>query len=129
MYSYYNHWRPLYDEEIFVFGSNTKGIHGAGAAKIARMKYGAKLGIGKGLIGRSYAIPTKDDHIQTLPIRSIVPFIHEFVQFTQRNTNLWYYVTPVGCGLASYKPSDIAEHFKDAVNCSFDISFKQYLES
>jgi len=45
---------------IFVFGSNPEGRHGAGAAKIAKDKFGAKYGQGKGLQGNAYAIPTKD---------------------------------------------------------------------
>ncbi|QDF45940.1 hypothetical protein vBVpaPMGD2_1 [Vibrio phage vB_VpaP_MGD2] len=44
---------------IFVFGSNPEGRHGMGAAKAA-MKFGAKLGIGRGLQGNTYALPTKN---------------------------------------------------------------------
>ena len=45
---------------IFVFGSNPEGRHGAGAAKIAREQFGAKYGVGEGLTGNAYALPTKD---------------------------------------------------------------------
>ena len=45
---------------IFVFGSNPEGRHGAGAAKIAREKFGAIYGVGEGLQGNAYALPTKD---------------------------------------------------------------------
>lgn len=45
---------------IFVFGSNPEGRHGAGAAKIARDRFGAIYGQGEGLQGNSYALPTKD---------------------------------------------------------------------
>ena len=45
---------------IFVFGSNPEGRHGAGAAKVAREKFGAIYGQGEGLQGHSYALPTKD---------------------------------------------------------------------
>ena len=44
--------------DIFVFGSNTLGIHGAGAAKQAKDCFGAKQGIGEGPTGQCYAIPT-----------------------------------------------------------------------
>lgn len=47
-------------QTVFVFGSNPEGRHGAGAAKIARLRFGAIYGQGEGLQGRSYAIPTKD---------------------------------------------------------------------
>ncbi len=46
-------------QEIFVFGSNLLGIHGAGAAKTARLNYGAKNGGGFERTGDAYAIPTK----------------------------------------------------------------------
>ena len=45
---------------IFVFGSNPEGRHGAGAAKVARERFGAIYGQGEGLQGNAYAIPTKD---------------------------------------------------------------------
>ena len=45
---------------IFVFGSNPEGIHGAGAAKTAVDKFGAKYSQGEGLQGNAYALPTKD---------------------------------------------------------------------
>jgi len=50
----------LEDNQIFVFGSNTEGRHGAGTALIARQKYGAKYGQAKGIQGKSYALITTD---------------------------------------------------------------------
>ncbi len=50
----------LNDNQIFVFGSNPEGRHGAGTAKIARMKFGAQYGNGRGIQGQSYALPTKN---------------------------------------------------------------------
>lgn len=52
------------ENTIFVFGSNPEGRHGAGAAKIAKEKFGAIYGQGEGLQGNSYAIPTKDLRIK-----------------------------------------------------------------
>lgn len=43
----------LKDNEIFVFGSNEAGIHGAGAAKQAVKKFGAIAGNGEGRQGQS----------------------------------------------------------------------------
>lgn len=48
------------DNTIFVFGSNPEGRHGAGAAKVAREQFGAEYGVGEGLTGSAYALPTKD---------------------------------------------------------------------
>ena len=41
----------LEPNEIFVFGSNLKGMHGGGAAYIAYRKFGAIMGQGVGLQG------------------------------------------------------------------------------
>lgn len=49
----------LLDNEIFVFGSNPTGIHGAGAAKAA-LKFGAKMGFSRGLSGKTYGLVTKN---------------------------------------------------------------------
>lgn len=43
---------------IFVFGSNPKGAHGAGSAKVAVVNFGAILGQGEGLQGQAYGLPT-----------------------------------------------------------------------
>lgn len=45
---------------VFVFGSNPKGIYGAGAAATAKAKFGAIQGQGEGMQGNAYALPTKD---------------------------------------------------------------------
>ena len=52
------------ENTIFVFGSNPEGRHGLGSAKVAREKFGAVYGIGEGLQGNSYALPTKDLRIK-----------------------------------------------------------------
>ena len=101
--------------EIFVFGSNLKGIHGAGAAKFAHQKLGAIWGEGVGEFGFTYAIPTKDRQIQTLPIKYIKPFIKQFIKHARINPYKIYLVTQIGCGLAGYKPKDIAPLFVDAI--------------
>lgn len=47
-------------DTIFVFGSNPKGIHGAGSARVALLYFNAKYGVGEGPQGDAYALPTKD---------------------------------------------------------------------
>ena len=42
----------LKENEIFVFGSNLAGMHGGGAARIARLHFGAVMGQGVGCRGR-----------------------------------------------------------------------------
>ena len=49
----------LASNEIFVFGSNTQGAHGGGAARTA-MNWVAIYGQAFGLQGKTFAIPTVD---------------------------------------------------------------------
>lgn len=108
----------LNDNDVWVFGSNTAGRHGKGAALFAKENYGAINGKGFGLQGRSFAIPTKDSQLQPLPLKSIRVFIAEFILFAKARPDLRFEVTRVGCGLAGYKDTDIAPLFKNAPeNC------------
>ncbi len=99
-------------EEIFVFGSNLAGRHGKGAALTARKDYGAVYGVGVGLTGRSYAIPTKDHYLGILPLPVIELHVMRFKQFAKENPQYTFKVTRVGCGLAGYTDEDIAPMFK-----------------
>ncbi len=59
---------------VFVFGSNPEGRHGAGSAKVAHDVFGAQYGVGEGLTGNSYALPTKDLRVkENYGYRSISP--------------------------------------------------------
>lgn len=124
---------PEDDEEIFVFGSNLSGIHGGGAAKVARFRFGAKLGQGMGRMGNSYGIPTKGfiegDFIPTLTLKQIRRYVKEFREHTKRNKHETYFVTRIACGIAGYKDSQIAPMFRGATKrCNFPKEWKEYLE-
>ena len=117
--------------EIFVFGSNLRGVHGAGAAKAAKEYHGAVYGIGIGRTGDSYAIPTKDAYIKTLPLQQIEIYVNDFIRYVNENPWYSYYITRIGCGLAGYKDYQIAPMFlplKNKLNCRFPLEWKQYLE-
>lgn len=112
----------------FVFGSNLKGIHGAGAARYAALHHGAKYGVGVGFIGNSYAIPTKDEHIQTMPIKDIIPYVQKFILDANIHKDKEFKVTCIGCGLAGYSHADMAPLFKNSPdNCLFDEKWREYL--
>ncbi len=96
---------------IFVFGSNEAGRHGAGAARDA-LQWGAEYGCGHGLSGRTYAIPTKDANLKTLPLDRIQEYINTFHDFAADNQHLEFYVTKIGCGLAGYSVREIAKLFR-----------------
>lgn len=106
----------LYDNEVFVFGSNEAGMHGAGAAKQAYFLFGAEYRKGEGLYGQSYAIPTKDYNIETLPLDRICDYVQRFLDFAEQTPQLDFLVTQIGCGYAGYQPTDIAPMFKRALN-------------
>lgn len=114
--------------DIFVFGSNLAGRHGAGAALYAKQNHGAIYGIGEGLQGNSYGIPTKDNNLNTLDLTAIASYVDQFIQFAQQNPNLKFNVTPIGCGLAGYKPKDIAPLFlKHSIPININLP-KEFLE-
>ena len=96
---------------IFVFGSNLAGRHGKGAARHARLDYGAVHGVGVGLTGNAYAIPTKDEKLKTLPLDRIRAYVDDFLRFARAHPGLKFQVTRVGCGLAGYTNEDIAPMF------------------
>ena len=119
----------LKENEVFCFGSNLAGRHGAGAAKTA-LKWGAVMGEGFGLHGKTFAIPTKDENIETLPIEKIKPYVDKFIEFAKQNPDHKFLVTAIGTGLASYTPAAIAPLFQKAVdvkNISLPLSFWQVL--
>ena len=103
---------------IFCFGSNLAGRHGAGAALFARQNHGAIYGQGIGRQGNSYAIPTKDYHIKTLPLETIQGYVNEFLLYARNHPELEFQVTRIGCGLAGYTDAQIAPMFANAPsNC------------
>lgn len=100
--------------EIFVFGSNLAGRHGRGAAKLAAMRFGARPKQGSGPSGQSYALATKDHKLRTLPLWRIAIQVGKFLFFAHQNPAFTFLVTQVGCGLAGYKPKQIAPLFEGA---------------
>lgn len=116
-------------KSIFVFGSNLSGIHGAGAARYAAKHHGAQAGIGIGLQGNSYALPTKDHFLRTLPLRSVKHCVDDFINFALINPEMTFQVTRIGCGLAGYSDCMIAPMFAKAPkNCQFDEAWREYLD-
>ena len=99
----------LEPNEIFVFGSNLKGMHGGGAAYIAYRKFGAIMGQGVGLQGQSYAIPTMQGGVET-----IRPYVDEFIQFAKQHLELTFLVTRIGCGIAGFTDDEISPLFAEA---------------
>lgn len=112
--------------EIFVFGSNLGGQHGGGAARMAHRNFGAEWGVGVGLTGRCYAIPTMQGGVET-----IKPYVDGFAEFAKEHTEYRFLVTRIGCGIAGFKDEEIAPLFAQAAqleNVSLPASFWKVLE-
>lgn len=101
----------LQENQVFVFGSNLAGMHGGGAARVARLRFGAVMGNGVGMQGRSYAIPTMQGGTET-----IRPYVNDFIAYAKEHPELTFLVTPIGCGIAGFEPEDIAPLFEKASN-------------
>lgn len=98
-----------------MFGSNLAGRHGKGAALFARQHHGAVYGCGVGPQGSSYAIPTKDANLRTLPLSEIEMHVVAFLVFAEAARGLLSFrLTPIGCGLAGYRHDQIAPMFRNA---------------
>lgn len=112
---------------VFVFGSNLKGIHGAGAARDAHLLYGAEWGVGEGPTGNCYALPTKATPHRALSLRDIQANVDSFLEYAEAHPEVSFKVTRVGCGLAGYSNEEIAPMFLGApANCSFDPAWEKF---
>lgn len=100
----------LKENEIFVFGSNLQGHHGGGAARVAYRCFGAEWGVGTGMTGQCYAIPTMQGGVET-----IRPYTDQFVEYAEKHPELTFLVTRIGCGIAGFRDEEIAPLFKKAL--------------
>ena len=96
--------------EVFVFGSNIQGAHGGGAAWFAHKHFGAEWGVGEGLTGRTYALPTMEGK------DSMKAAVDRFIACARKHPELTFLVTAVGCGIAGYTPEEVAPLFKEATS-------------
>ncbi len=94
---------------IFVFGSNLQGAHMGGAARTARELYGAIEGVGVGLQGQSYAIPTMEG------LKTMKLYVDQFIEIANIMHYCKFYVTRIGCGIAGYRDEEVAPLFARAL--------------
>lgn len=104
----------LKDNEIFVFGSNTKGLHAGGAAYYASKIFGAEWGIAEGVTGKTYAIPTCTNSIEKVSAKDLKLSVGRFIQYATDNQDLNFLVTPIGCGIAGWEADEVAPMFEGA---------------
>ena len=115
----------LASNEVFVFGSNPEGIHNGGSAYVALQKFGAQMGIGEGIQGQSYAIPTTG-----CSFNEVKKAIDRFTEYAALHPQKKFILTAIGCGNAGYTPDKIAPLFKQAYefgNVYVPITFYSYV--
>lgn len=106
----------LAPNQVFVFGSNTQGRHGKGAALTAKNKFGAIYGQAEGPQGQSYAIITKDLTKNTHPSRTpeqIKEQVHNLYEYARENPDKEFLVAYSGKGtnLNAYSNQEMADMF------------------
>jgi hypothetical protein len=116
-------------KSVLVFGSNTAGRHGAGAAREAYLHWGAIYGRGFGIQGQAYAIPTKDGQLNTLRLYEIQREVDHFMFYARQHLATRFLVTKIGCGLARLSEEDIAPMFKGTPhNCMLPDGWREIID-
>ena len=113
----------LKTNEIFVFGSNIRGMHGGGAARIANKRFGAEWGVGEGLTGQCYALPTMEGGVDYIAGK-----VQNFLVCAKTHPELKFYVTKIACGIAGFTVAEIGPLFSDAIMLENVILPKEFVE-
>jgi hypothetical protein len=150
---YTNDITKLDNDEVFVFGANLQGFHGAGSAGFAtfgehgnvwrkhnydqwpkgkkgRWNVKGKIGPQIGIEGKSYGLPTVT---KAGAKRSLKIDFHPLYECCNRNP-LWrfYFAQTASPGLNGWSPTEIVKFAKTAgaipENLLWHISLKPYLE-
>lgn len=114
--------RELFPGEIFVFGSNTAGIHAGGAALTALL-WGAKEEVAEGVSGDTYAIPTLDGWGRRLPYESLKKSFEDFLRFasSEEGSAYLFLLTPVGLGIAAWTLEDVRTVLKAFLDAAMNV--------
>jgi hypothetical protein len=114
---------------ILVFGSNKAGIHAVGARRYAYTWCGAEWEVGEGLVGNSYAIPTRGHRLHiVLKLEEIKQHVETFILFAWEHRELEFFVTRLGCDPEEYTDEELATLFRDAPpNCELPEQWKRIL--
>ena len=127
---YKNKITTINKNQIFIFGSNTEGRHGKGAAKFALDYCGAKYGNPQGLQGNSYAIITKNLKSKIQPsitqdyIKAQIKTLYDLAK-----TKKCEFIIPYSANsenLNGYTPQEMADMFSAfpiPINIKFEYEF------
>ena len=94
--------------QIIVVGTNALGAHIGGAAKYAHNHFGLRWGVGEGLSGSTYALPTMSG------ICDFAQAAMRFSMFAELAPDLTFLLTKVGCGIAGYDEKLIMDLFANS---------------
>lgn len=119
----------LHPNEVFVFGSNANGNHYGGAANLAYRRFGAVWGVGEGLRGNSYALPTLNRSMERVSIGALKQEFKHLFQEIDFNPGMCFLLTKVGCGIAGYTVKEVACAFWESVNSFYDGRWTTYVGS
>lgn len=106
--------------EVFVFGSNVLGHHLGGAANVAFHRFGAIWGVGEGLRGNSYALPTLNHNMKPVSAGSLIMAFKTLFREIDANPGMRFLLTKVGCGIAGFNIKTVATAFWKAVAEFYD---------
>ena len=120
---------------VFVYGANVEGRHGAGAAKVAKDKFGAEYGK-VGWVGQSYGIITKDLRAKKHPSITSVNIMNQIKKLydtASLNLDKEFYVAYSGSGrnLNGYSNLEMAKMFaqwKIPDNLVFEEGFAELIK-
>lgn len=127
----------LKPNQVFVFGSNegsSKGdapTHGAGAAKLAKDKFGAVQGQSRGIQGQSYAIVTKKfyDVKRSSTPEEITSEIKSLYDYARNNSDKEFLISDYSeSNLNGYSGQEMAEMFANAGPIPSNIVFNENFE-
>ncbi len=102
----------LTPKQVFVFGSNLAGNHAGGAAKQAYEQFGARMGMGEGLIGQSYAFPTLNFEMGKMTYDELLRGCNNLYFCCKTNPDKEFLLTKVGTGIAGYGEEYMKDLFK-----------------
>lgn len=122
--------KNLKSKQIFVFGSNTQGRHGAGASLFAVRNCGAEYGNFRGTQGHSYAIITKDLNKSlhpSIPKHIIIEQIEQLYHHAKDYAEYEFLIAYSGKGknLNGYSNLEMAKMFTSAGKIPENIVFEE----
>lgn len=76
--------------------------------------FGAEMGIGDGLTGRTYAFPTLGEDFQRLTLAELRSAVARFYTTAEEMPDRTFLLTKVGCGIAGYDEETMLALFAES---------------